>query len=124
MWTPWEKAQCVAWFIETKFHTQVYRKFLTLWKGTTVPTNYLAWYTSFMETGSVFHKQGRVAHLFQTQTLHLGIGLCLYEPGYTQSILLCYPHFSSNLRDLEDRKSLLLILSQVENRLFLSSTVR
>ncbi|GBN57465.1 hypothetical protein AVEN_137138-1 [Araneus ventricosus] len=37
----------------------------------------------------------QIAHLLQTLTLYLGIGLCLYEPGYTLNFLLLRPHSSS-----------------------------
>ncbi|GBL97025.1 hypothetical protein AVEN_254079-1 [Araneus ventricosus] len=106
MWTPQEKAQCVAWFIETKSDTKVQRNFRNQYgreppSRPTIP----AWYMSFMETGSVLHKQGVVTHLFQPPTLHLGIGLCLYKPGYTLSFLLRRPHFFVKLRQLEIKKT-------------------
>ncbi|GBN69876.1 hypothetical protein AVEN_120708-1, partial [Araneus ventricosus] len=59
MWTPQEKAQCVAWLIEPKSNTQVQQNFRTQygWERPSRPT-YRNWYTSFIETGSVLHKQG------------------------------------------------------------------
>ncbi|GBN06798.1 hypothetical protein AVEN_69018-1, partial [Araneus ventricosus] len=60
----------------------------TVWKGTTVLTNYSGLVYVIYGKGSLFHKQEAVSHLFQTPKLHLVIGLCPYEPGYTQSFLL------------------------------------
>ncbi|GBM54891.1 hypothetical protein AVEN_158323-1 [Araneus ventricosus] len=87
MWASQEKTQCVVWFIETKSDTQVQRNFWTQYgrEPPSLPT-IRAWYTSFMETCSVLHKQGAIAHLFQTPTLDLGIGPCLYEPAFSCSV--------------------------------------
>ncbi|GBN69128.1 hypothetical protein AVEN_79408-1 [Araneus ventricosus] len=58
MWSPQEKAQYVAWFIEIKSDIQVQCNFQTQY-GREPPSQLtiLAWYTSLMETGSVLHKQ-------------------------------------------------------------------
>ncbi|GBO43559.1 hypothetical protein AVEN_125072-1 [Araneus ventricosus] len=81
MWTPQEKFQCVAWFLETKSDAKVQRNFGTQY-GREPPSQPIirAWYRSFMETGSVRHKWRLVTHLFQTLTLHLGIGLSALSP--------------------------------------------
>ncbi|GBM24469.1 hypothetical protein AVEN_41113-1 [Araneus ventricosus] len=56
-------------------------------------------------------------------SLHLGIGLCLYELCYTLNFFLWCPYFSSNLRHLENRKTLKAFFSHVKNRLLLFSIV-
>ncbi|GBM05960.1 hypothetical protein AVEN_28076-1 [Araneus ventricosus] len=50
-------------------------------------------------------KRGRIAHLFQKPTLHLGIGLCLYEQGYELNFLPWCPHILSKLGVLENEKT-------------------
>ncbi|GBM07499.1 hypothetical protein AVEN_100706-1 [Araneus ventricosus] len=75
MWTPQKKAKCLARFIETKSDTQVQRNFRTLYGREPPPRSTIrVWYRSFMETDSVLSiNKGRVAHLLQMSTLHLGI---------------------------------------------------
>ncbi|GBN34702.1 hypothetical protein AVEN_241143-1 [Araneus ventricosus] len=103
---PQEKAQFVAWFIKTKFDIQVQRNFRIQYGIEPPPRPTIrAWYTSLLETGSVLHKQGPVTHLFQRLTLLLGIGLWLYELGYTPGFLLWRQHFSLNLRHLENKET-------------------
>ncbi|GFT94317.1 DUF4817 domain-containing protein [Nephila pilipes] len=58
MGTPQEKAQSVAWFIESKSDTRVQRKFRTKFKR--VPSSRRSireWHTNFLTTGSVLHKK-------------------------------------------------------------------
>ena len=52
-WFPQEKAQCVEWFIETRFELQVQRNFRTRY-GRNPPsrTSIREWYKRFKETGS------------------------------------------------------------------------
>ncbi|GBO39552.1 hypothetical protein AVEN_127227-1, partial [Araneus ventricosus] len=45
----------------------------TVQKGTIVRPTIRAWYTPFMETGRVLHKQVAVAHPFQTPALLWGL---------------------------------------------------
>jgi hypothetical protein len=48
-----EKAQCVAWFIETKSDIQVQRNFRTFNKDPPSRPSVRRWHKNFMETGSV-----------------------------------------------------------------------
>ncbi|GBL94297.1 hypothetical protein AVEN_16816-1 [Araneus ventricosus] len=103
MWTPQEKAQCEAWFIETKSDTQVQRLRL---KQMEYPPPVYGETTCFhkLRITNPNSRWGRrfPSVLCQKVSLHLGTGLCLYE----RSFLLWNPHFSSNLRHLENRKTL------------------
>ncbi|GBL82645.1 hypothetical protein AVEN_263719-1 [Araneus ventricosus] len=92
MWTPQEKAQCIAWFIETKSDAQVQRKFVTRYvrEPQSRPT-IQARYTPFIQVVFAINR-GQAAHLFRKLTLDLGIGLCLYEPGYTVYSFSCGVH--------------------------------
>ncbi|GBN93721.1 hypothetical protein AVEN_166951-1 [Araneus ventricosus] len=59
MWTPLEKVQSVAWFIETKSDAQVQRNVLAQYRREP-PSPSTIWvrHTSFMETGSFRLKLG------------------------------------------------------------------
>uniref|UniRef100_UPI0035902ADC thioredoxin domain-containing protein 17 isoform X2 n=1 Tax=Myxine glutinosa TaxID=7769 RepID=UPI0035902ADC len=59
MASPQEKAQCVAWFIETKSATQVQRSFRTTY-GRQPPSRKTIreWHKKFMETGSILQRKG------------------------------------------------------------------
>ncbi|GBM74593.1 hypothetical protein AVEN_228046-1 [Araneus ventricosus] len=106
MWTPPEKAQCVACFIETKSDIQVQRTVGQSMEENHHPDRLSGLGIHHLWQQVVFSiNRGQVAHLFQTSTLHLDIGLCLYEPGYTKSFLMWRPHFSVNLRHLESKKT-------------------
>lgn len=59
MTTPQEKAQCVAWFIETKSDTQVQRNYRTRYrKDPPARSTIRDWHRRFMDTGSVLHQKG------------------------------------------------------------------
>ncbi|GBM09665.1 hypothetical protein AVEN_60290-1 [Araneus ventricosus] len=91
-------------FIETKSNAQVKWKFGTQY-GREPPSRPIirAWLCNLWKQVVFAINRGRVTHLFQTLTLHLGIGLCLDEPGYTLNFLLWRPHLSSNLHLLESK---------------------
>ncbi|GBM65273.1 hypothetical protein AVEN_213553-1 [Araneus ventricosus] len=104
MWIRQEKAQCVSWFKETQSDNQVQR-----WHLKQMGDQCL-----FMENTNFFcipspnSWSGRwfPSIQFPKVSVHLSIGLCLYGPGYTLSFLLWRPHFSSNLRHLENKETL------------------
>ncbi|GBM83757.1 hypothetical protein AVEN_189718-1 [Araneus ventricosus] len=103
MWKPQGKVQCVAWFIETKSDAQVRRNFGIQYGREPPPRpNVRAWYASIMETSSVGHKFGACRTSVSDANVAFGIGLFLYEPGYTLNFPLWRPHFSTNLRHLEN----------------------
>ncbi|GBN61981.1 hypothetical protein AVEN_268782-1 [Araneus ventricosus] len=90
MWTPQEKFQCVAWFLETKSDAKVQWNFGTQYGREPLSQPIIpAWYRSFMETGSVLHKWGLVTHPFQTLTLYLGIGLSALSPVVSTFFIKC-----------------------------------
>ncbi|GBL70816.1 hypothetical protein AVEN_176180-1 [Araneus ventricosus] len=99
MWTPQEKVQCAASFIEIKSDTQVQRNFRTQY-GREPPSRptIRVWYTTFRETSSVLYKQGAGHPSVSDANVAFGY---LYEPGYT---LWC-SHFSSNLRHLGNKNN-------------------
>ncbi|GFS66285.1 DUF4817 domain-containing protein [Trichonephila clavipes] len=54
-----KKAQCVAWFIETKSDTQTQRNYRTTYEESPPSRSSIReWYHKFMTTGSVEHKKG------------------------------------------------------------------
>ena len=55
MTTPQEKAQCVSWFIETKSHVQIQRKYRSKYgRDPSSRPSIRLWHKKFMETGTVF----------------------------------------------------------------------
>ncbi|GBM09733.1 hypothetical protein AVEN_101785-1 [Araneus ventricosus] len=106
MWTQQEKTQCVARFIESPM-LKCNETLGHSMEGNQSPDQLFRLGIRHSWKQIVFSiNRGLVTHLFQILTLHLGIGLCLYEPGYTLNFLLWRPHFSSNLHLLENKRTL------------------